>query len=104
MFGVAKSKSDVEMEILNLLVAFAALALSVHNWWKANAKAKFLTDPSEAFEVVPAWFTPRMMQDHWHFALLLSNGKWALIHNIESVSSDGKWIEVKLAERGATTL
>lgn len=92
------------MEFLNLLVAAAALVLSVINWWKANAKARSLTDPSEAFEVVPAWFTPRMMQDHWHFALLLSNGKWALIHRIEAVSSDGKWIEVELAEGGATTL
>jgi hypothetical protein len=92
------------MEILNCIVASAALSLSVLIWLKTNAKAKLLTDPKEAFEVVPTWFTPRMMQDHWHFALLLSNGKWALISCIKSVSSDGKWIEVELAERGATTL
>ena len=92
------------MEILNFVVALCALSLSMHNWWKANAKAKLLTNPDEAFEVIPAWFSPRMMQDHWHFALMLSNGKWALIHKILNVSSDGRWIDVELAERGSDTL
>lgn len=96
--------ANVVFQGLTFLIALAALLVSIHNWIKANEKRKLLTDPSEAFELVPAWFTKRMMTDHWYFALLLSNGKWILISQINSISSDGKWIDVELSEKGSSTL
>jgi hypothetical protein len=96
--------ANIIIQIVTAVIAIAAFLISLHNWRKANEKRKLLTDPNEAFEVVPAWFTKRMMTDHWYFALLLSNGRWVLISQIESISSDGKWIEVLLSDKGSSTL
>jgi len=56
---------------------------------------------SAACALLPAWFVPRMMQDDWLFALLLTNGYALVIATITAVSraADGSiWLDVKLAE------
>lgn len=96
--------TNITVQNLTALIALVALGISIHNWLKANEKSALLTDPAEAFEKLPAWFTERMMNDYWSFALLLSNGQWVLISHIISISSDGKWINVELSDKGASTL
>ena len=58
-----------------------------------------LTDAGAASEVVPAWYTKRMMQDEWYFGLQTSDGHVIAIRNIRSVSDDGQWMDVELLTR-----
>jgi hypothetical protein len=67
-------------------------------WEKIKAKVTLLTNSEHAFEVVPAWYTSRMMTDDWLFGLLTSDGRMIAITRITAVSSDGKWMTVELAE------
>lgn len=67
-------------------------------WEKIKAKVTLLTNSDHAFEVVPAWYTGRMMTDDWLFGLLTSDGRVIAITRITAVSSDGKWMTVELAE------
>ena len=63
-------------------------------WTKIKAKVTFLTSSVHAFEVVPAWYTQRMMTDDWLFGLLTADGRVIAITRISAVSSDGKWMTV----------
>jgi hypothetical protein len=67
-------------------------------WEKIKAKVTLLTNSEHAFEVVPAWYTSRMMTDDWLFGLLTSDGRMIAITRITAVSSDGMWMPVELAE------
>jgi len=67
-------------------------------WEKIKAKVVLFTKSEHAFEVVPAWYTARMMDDYWLFGLLTSDGRVIVITQITAVSSDGKWMTVELAE------
>lgn len=67
-------------------------------WEKIKAKVILLTKSEHAFEVVPAWYTARMMDDYWLFGLLTSDGRVIVITQISAVSSDGQWMTVELAE------
>lgn len=67
-------------------------------WEKIKAKVTLLTKSEHAFEVVPTWYTGRMMTDDWLFGLLTSDGRVIAITRITAVSSDGKWMTVELAE------
>ena len=52
-----------------------------------------------ARELLPGWFVDRMMTDHWHFALMMSNGTTIGIHAIHQVwqAADGTiWLDVEL--------
>lgn len=71
--------------------------VSVQEWRKVNRKVAMLEDAGAAFEVVPTWYTSRMMQDQWLFALQMSNGNLIAINCINAVSSDGNWMDVTLA-------
>ena len=53
--------------------------------------------------LLPAWFTERMMCDHWSFALLTVSGVTICIESIQKVvrASDGSiWLDVVLLEEG----
>ena len=67
-------------------------------WEKIRAKVILLTKSEHAFEVVPAWYTARMMDDFWLFGLLTLDGRVIVITQITAISSDGKWMTVELAE------
>lgn len=95
------------MEILNIigvvvgvlggLAGLVSSYISINEWRKVNRKVAMLEDAGAAFEVVPTWYTSRMMQDHWLFALHMSSGHLVAINRIKAVSSDGNWMDVELA-------
>jgi len=95
--------SDVVNLIVGIVGAIGGLAglvsaiVSVKEWRKVNRKVAMLEDAGAAFEVVPAWYTARMMGDRWLFALQMSNGSFIAINSIKSISSDGNWMDVTLA-------
>jgi len=76
--------------IVSAYVAFA-------EWRKVNRKVAMLEDAGAAFEVVPAWYTLRMMSDYWLFGLRMTNGEMIAIITINGISSDGIWMDVTLA-------
>lgn len=63
-------------------------------------------DPSDEFcRLLPAWFTPRMLDDEWAFGLLLVTGVVLGISHIERVvqAADGSlWLDVDMMENYAS--
>ena len=62
-----------------------------------------IEDPQvrRAWELLPAWFIPRMMTDHWEFGLLTTTGDIIAISTILAVnaSPNGEvWLDVELSE------
>lgn len=55
-----------------------------------------ITDPEIACKVLPGWFIPRMMCDAWCFGLLMVTGDIMTIQSINSISVDGKWLNIEL--------
>jgi hypothetical protein len=54
-----------------------------------------------ALQLLPAWFTARMMQDSWKFGVLMSDGTLIYIETILEVrqAADGSlWLDVQLSE------
>jgi hypothetical protein len=54
-----------------------------------------------AVQLLPAWFTARVMQDSWHFGMLMSDGTCIYIETILEVhqAADGSlWLDVLLSE------
>lgn len=94
-----------EFELLTLIIAgvgaitgLGSLWFTHLQWEKIKTKVTLLTNSEQAFEVVPAWYTSRMMTDDWLFGLLTSDGRIIAITKISAVSSDGQWMTVELAE------
>lgn len=58
-----------------------------------------LTDASKAAEVLPAWYTERMMTDYWLFGLITVDGRTIAITSIHAVSDNGEWMDVELADK-----
>ena len=79
------------------LAGLISAYVSFSEWRKVNSKVAMLTDAGKAFEVVPAWYTERMMQDWWLFGLQMTNGQLIAVNQIISISSDGVWMDVILA-------
>lgn len=84
--------------VLGGLTGLVSTLIAVHEWRKVNRKLAMLTDASKAVEVVPAWYTSRMMDEHWLFGLLVADGRVITIKKIKAVSDDGQWMDVELAE------
>lgn len=88
---------------VGLLGALGGLAgvvsafIALREWRQINKKIVMFKDSVAAFHVVPTWYTSRMMDDHWLFALQMSNGWLIAINKIIAVSSDGNWMDVELA-------
>lgn len=80
------------------LAGIASAFFSWSEWKKTNRKIAMLNNASKAAEILPAWYTSRMMQDYWLFGLLTTDGNIIAIIRIESVSDDGKWMDVTLAQ------
>ena len=87
------------VSLTSLLVAIGSLWFTYKQWQKTNAKIAMLTSYSKAAEVLPAWYTVRMMGDYWLFGLLTSDGKMIVINQIVGVSDDANWLDVELASR-----
>ena len=67
-------------------------------WQKIKSKVAMIGQSGKASEVLPAWYTARMMDDDWLFGLLTNDGRIFAIKQITAISDDGKWMDVRLAE------
>ena len=68
-------------------------------WRKVNRKIAMVGDMSRAGEILPAWYTERMMGDYWLFGLWTVSGQMIAITSIKGVSDDGEWMDVELANK-----
>jgi hypothetical protein len=85
--------------VIGGLTGAVSLYISWRQWQKTERKIAMLSDASRAAEVLPAWYTTRMMHDHWLFGLLTATGQMIAIKRITAISDDGKWMDVELAEK-----
>jgi len=86
------------LSIIAVVTCLASLWLSNEQWKKVKAKIAMIDDVGQAIEVLPAWYTGRMMTDYWAFGLLTASGKTIAIQRINAISDDGKWMDVELVE------
>jgi hypothetical protein len=91
--------------IVDALVVFGGLSgwvaaiISWREWQATRKKIGMMTDASRAAEILPAWYTSRMMGDYWTFGLLTTTGQMIVVKRITAISDDARWIDVELAER-----
>jgi len=83
---------------ISALVAIAALWYSHQQWKKVGAKIAMISASGRATEVLPAWYTERMMNDYWLFGLLTNAGHVVVIRRILAISDDCHWMDVELVE------
>lgn len=81
------------------LTGLGSLIFTYLQWEKIKVKVTMISNSGLAFEVLPAWYTSRMMNDDWVFGLLTVDGRLLVIQRIRSVSSDGQWMDVELLEK-----
>lgn len=67
---------------------------------RLRQRIAMISDPAHMFEILPTWYVQRMGQDDWGFALLLRSSEILAISRINGISTDGKWMEVTLLEKG----
>lgn len=92
--------ADTVIGIVGIIGGAAGLVsayVSFAEWRKVNRKVAMLEEAEAAFEIVPAWYTTRMMQDDWLFGLQMTNGQMIAVNWIDAISSDGVWMDVTLA-------
>lgn len=80
----------------NLEQSRQSLELAREQWAKVNEKIAMLTDAESVFQVVPTWYSSRMLNDHWYYVIHTVDGSSIGFSNIISVSSDGKWMDISL--------
>jgi arginase family enzyme len=64
-----------------------------------DAQGKYAEHLEEAYKLLPTWFVGRMMDDNWHFALILSTGHALYVENIRYVrraADNSIWIDAHL--------
>lgn len=84
------------ISVISALTALASLWFTAREWRKIQKKIVMVTDYSVASEVLPAWYTKRMMSDQWWFALQTSDGAVIAIRRIVALSDDANWMDVEL--------
>lgn len=84
------------LSIIAVFTGLASLWFTEKQWLKVKKKIGMLSDAGKAIEILPAWYTARMMRDQWYFGLLMTNGSVIAISSIEAISDDGKWMDVEL--------
>ena len=87
---------ETVIAVISGLTALGSLWFTEKQWRKINKKIAMITDAGAAIEVLPAWYTARMMQDQWYFGLRTVDGHVIAISNITAISDDGKWMDVNL--------
>lgn len=89
--------------IAGLIGAVAGVGSAIFAWqeWKKiNRKIGMIDDAGLASEVLPAWYTRRMMMDDWMFGLITIDGRMIAITSIRAISDNGEWMDVVLAGPG----
>ena len=87
---------ETVLSIIGAVTGLASLWLSNEQWKKVKSKFGMLSDSGKAAEILPAWYTSRMMQDQWYFGLVTTDGHTIAIGRISAISDDGKWMDVEL--------
>lgn len=95
------------VSVLSALIAGGSFWFTYYQWQKLKKKIAMIDTSGKAAEILPAWYTKRMMpvdlgggakgRDYWPFGLLISDGRTIVITGILSLSDDGKWMDVELA-------
>ncbi|MEP1832051.1 MAG: hypothetical protein ABJL57_00030, partial [Hyphomonas sp.] len=83
---------------VGVLISGGAAFFAWKQWRKINRKMAMLTDSSAIADVLPAWYTRRMVDEHWLFGLLTIDGRTVVIKRILAVSDNAQWMDVELAE------
>lgn len=84
------------ISIIGALAALGSLWFTERQWRKINRKIAMLDDAGVAIEILPAWYTGRMMMDQWWFGLKTIDGSLIAISTIHAISDDGQWMDVEL--------
>ena len=87
---------ETVLSIIGAVTGLASLWLSNEQWKKVKSKIGMLSDSGKAAEILPAWYTSRMIQDQWYFGLVTTDGHTIAIGRISAISDDGKWMDVEL--------
>jgi len=91
------SLSSAVVALISCGAAGGSLWFTYKQWKKIERKIGMVDDWSKASEVLPAWYTSRMMSDDWLFGLLTNDGRTLVIKRITALSDDGKWMDVELS-------
>jgi hypothetical protein len=85
--------------IIGAVAGIGSAVFAGMEWRKVNRKIAMVGDMSRAAEILPAWYTQRMMGDYWLFGLWTVSGQMIAITRITGVSDDGEWMDVELANK-----
>lgn len=85
--------------IIGAVAGIGSAIFAGMEWRKVNRKIAMVCDMSRAAEILPAWYTQRMMGDYWLFGLWTVSGQMIAITRITGVSDDGEWMDVELANK-----
>ena len=100
MAPIVKGKMNTSDWIaLGSFISAAVSAWYTHKQWiKVKDKVGMIDRAGKAIEILPAWYTGRMMSDYWLFGLYTCDGSVILVHRILAISDDGKWMDVELSD------
>jgi hypothetical protein len=84
------------ISVIAVVTGLASLWFTHQQWQKIKRKIGMLSVASEAIEILPAWYTERMMSDQWLFGLLTADGSTIAFRKIAAISDDGKWMDIEL--------
>lgn len=84
--------------IIGAIAGIGSAVFAGMEWRKVNRKIAMESDWTRAAEILPAWYTSRMMSDQWCFGLWTVSGQMIAITSIKSLSDNGEWMDVDLAE------
>ncbi len=87
---------EATISVVGALIGLGSLWFNEREWRKINKKIAMIANADAASEVVPAWYTKRMMEDTWYFGLQTIDGHVIAVQKINSISDDGKWMDVEL--------
>lgn len=87
---------EITLSIIAVITSLGSLWFTDKQWQRIKKKVAMLSDAEAAIEVLPTWYTGRMMSDYWQFGLVTRNGSVIAISSIQALSDDGKWIDVNL--------
>lgn len=85
--------------IIGAVAGIGSAIFAGMEWHKVNRKIAMVGDMSRAAEILPTWYTQRMMGDYWLFGLWTVSGQMIAITRITGVSDDGEWMDVELANK-----
>ncbi len=85
--------------VIGAVAGIGSAVFAGMEWRKVNRKIAMESDWTRAAEILPAWYTSRMMSDYWLFGLWTVSGQMIALTRITGVSDDGEWIDVELANK-----